>query len=346
MSLRAQLTARLRALRCQEGIIEERARDPNSMWMTAVEMLDDDTFLGAENSHNLLVVRKNGDAATDEERQRLDIVGEFHLGDFVNRFRRGSLVMRLPDSDLATVPTILFATIHGVIGVIASLPAEQYAFLARLQEALCTTVRGVGGFSWAEWRNFGNERRNADVRNFIDGDLIECVGERQARVRVQRLMLMCARAALQVLSRLEAQPRGRGGCAHGALCRRAHQARGGPNAPALSNAAPALQLQQTAFRPVPYLRVRPAPPALRCPRNATAGQGYCLLRRGPRCRHAMHARRAHRIRPSLRNPKSPSILNRSRSLRAASAGPRARARLADGGRGRRGRRCALGRHAA
>jgi DNA damage-binding protein 1 len=143
--------------------------------MTAVEMLDDDTFLGAENSHNLIVVRKNGDAATDEERQRLDIVGEFHLGEFVNRFRRGSLVMRLPDSDLAKVPTMLFGTINGVIGVVASLPADQYAFLARLQEALCSTVRGVGGLSWAAWRNFGNELRNADVRNFIDGDLIECV---------------------------------------------------------------------------------------------------------------------------------------------------------------------------
>jgi DNA damage-binding protein 1 len=159
----------------QEGTIEERARDPNCTWMTAVEMLDDDTFLGAENSHNLIVVRKNGDAATDEERQRLDIVGEFHLGEFVNRFRRGSLVMRLPDSDLAKVPTMLFGTINGVIGIVASLPADQYAFLARLQEALCATVRGVGGLSWAAWRNFGNELRNADVRNFIDGDLIECV---------------------------------------------------------------------------------------------------------------------------------------------------------------------------
>jgi len=157
----------------QEGVIEERARDANSTWMTAVEMLDDDTFLGAENEHNLFVLRKNGEASTDEERQRLDIVGEFHLGEFVNRFRRGSLVMRMPDSDLSKVPTTLFATISGAIGVLASLPYEQYAFLARLQDALVATVRGVGGFSWADWRKFGNERRTADVRYFIDGDLIE-----------------------------------------------------------------------------------------------------------------------------------------------------------------------------
>ena len=157
----------------EENIIEQRAHDPNSTWMTAVGMLDDDTFLGAENAHNLFVVRKNGDAGTDEERQRLDIVAEFHLGEFVNRFRRGSLVMRLPDSELAAVPTMLFGTINGVLGVLATLPAEQYAFLARLQEAMCTVVRGVGGFAWDEWRSFSNERRNAAARSFIDGDLIE-----------------------------------------------------------------------------------------------------------------------------------------------------------------------------
>ena len=159
----------------QEGIIEERARDATSTWMSAVEILDDDHFLGAENDHNLYVVRKNGDASTDEERQRLETVGEFHLGEFVNRFRRGSLVMRMPDSELAKVPTTLFVTISGVIGVLASLPYEQYAFLERLQNAMCVTVRGVGGFSWSAWRSFYNERRTGDVRHFIDGDLIECV---------------------------------------------------------------------------------------------------------------------------------------------------------------------------
>ena len=40
----------------------------------------------------------------------------------MNRFRRGSLVMRLPDSDGADIPTLLFGTVNGVIGVLASLP--------------------------------------------------------------------------------------------------------------------------------------------------------------------------------------------------------------------------------
>ncbi|MED6122642.1 DNA damage-binding protein 1a [Stylosanthes scabra] len=36
-----------------EGAIEERARDYNANWMSAVEILDDDIYLGAENSFNL-----------------------------------------------------------------------------------------------------------------------------------------------------------------------------------------------------------------------------------------------------------------------------------------------------
>ena len=43
---------------------------------------------------NLFVVHKNSDAATDEERGKLEMVGEFHLGEFVNRFRHGKFQKR------------------------------------------------------------------------------------------------------------------------------------------------------------------------------------------------------------------------------------------------------------
>lgn len=42
-----------------EGSFEEMARDYNPNWMTGVEILDDDTFLGAENSSNLIVCQKD-----------------------------------------------------------------------------------------------------------------------------------------------------------------------------------------------------------------------------------------------------------------------------------------------
>jgi len=72
-------------------------------------------------------------------------MGEYHLGEFVNAFRHGSLVMRLPDTDAAEIPTVIFGTVNGVIGVVASLPQELSVFLHRLQGALTKTVKGVGG---------------------------------------------------------------------------------------------------------------------------------------------------------------------------------------------------------
>ncbi|CAE6137644.1 unnamed protein product [Arabidopsis arenosa] len=157
----------------EEGAIEERARDYNANWMSAVEILDDDIYLGAENNFNLLTVKKNSEGATDEERGRLEVVGEYHLGEFVNRFRHGSLVMRLPDSEIGQIPTVIFGTVNGVIGVIASLPQEQYTFLEKLQSSLRKVIKGVGGLSHEQWRSFNNEKRTAEARNFLDGDLIE-----------------------------------------------------------------------------------------------------------------------------------------------------------------------------
>ncbi|ESQ55276.1 hypothetical protein EUTSA_v10024273mg [Eutrema salsugineum] len=157
----------------EEGSIEEIGRDYNASWMTAVEILDDDTYLGADNCSNLFTVKKNNEAATDEERARMEVVGEYHIGEFVNRFRHGSLVMRLPDTEIGQIPTMIFGTVNGVIGVIASLPQEEYLFLEKLQTSLRKVIKGVGGLNHEQWRSFSNEKRTAEAKGFLDGDLIE-----------------------------------------------------------------------------------------------------------------------------------------------------------------------------
>ena len=50
-----------------------RARDFNYNWMSAVAMLDEDHYIGAENSMNLFVCRKNNDDAADEARTSLEV---------------------------------------------------------------------------------------------------------------------------------------------------------------------------------------------------------------------------------------------------------------------------------
>ena len=157
--------------------LELRARDYSPAWMCAVTFLDNDIYLGAENNYNLYTVRKNDDAVAEEDRCRLQIVGQYHLGDFVNKFRQGSLVMRLPDSELSTIPTVLYGAISGAIGVIASISAQHFEVLTRLQDAMRKVVKGVGGFSHSEFRSFSSPftRSSLESKGFVDGDLIEQV---------------------------------------------------------------------------------------------------------------------------------------------------------------------------
>ncbi|TYZ63198.1 hypothetical protein PybrP1_012947 [[Pythium] brassicae (nom. inval.)] len=176
-----------------DGSIEEIAKDLNSNWMTAIGIADDDTYIGSETDFNLFTVQRNSGAVSDEERGRLETVGEYHLGEFVNRFRYGSLVMQNaptttsssmlvdaghePASALAPPAgghqSMLFGTVSGMIGVVLPISKDQFTFLTRLQTALNKVVKGVGGLSHKEWRTFENRRSVSEARNFVDGDLVE-----------------------------------------------------------------------------------------------------------------------------------------------------------------------------
>ena len=157
-----------------ESAIVELARDFNPNWMTAVDALDDDAYLGAENSFNLFTLRRNSDASTDEERSRLDVAGEFHLGEFVNRFRRGSLVAKARDADEpANAECVLFGTVSGSLGVLASVDKDTFDFALKVQNAMNQVVQGVGGLSHEKWRSFHNEHQTRPARGFVDGDAVE-----------------------------------------------------------------------------------------------------------------------------------------------------------------------------
>jgi DNA damage-binding protein 1 len=82
--------------------------------LSVVEILDDDTFMGAENSSNL----------------------------FVNVFRHGPLVMQnLGDSNIPYTGCVLFGTMGGSIGLVTQLSQDFFVFLNDLQ-AKVIQVRG------------------------------------------------------------------------------------------------------------------------------------------------------------------------------------------------------------
>uniref|UniRef100_A0A671TR45 Damage-specific DNA binding protein 1 n=1 Tax=Sparus aurata TaxID=8175 RepID=A0A671TR45_SPAAU len=166
----------LLAYKPMEGNFEEIARDFNPNWMSAVEILDDDNFLGAENAFNLFVCQKDSAATTDEERQHLQEVGVFHLGEFVNVFCHGSLVLQnLGESSTPTQGSVLFGTVNGMIGLVTSLSEGWYSLLLDLQNRLNKVIKSVGKIEHRHsviW-SFHTERKTEQATGFIDGDLIE-----------------------------------------------------------------------------------------------------------------------------------------------------------------------------
>ncbi|CAG9789143.1 unnamed protein product [Diatraea saccharalis] len=156
-----------------EGSFEEIARDHSPNWMTSVEILDDDTFLGAENNFNLFICQKDGAATTDEDRQQLDNMGRFHVGDMVNVMRHGSLVSQHADTAAPVSNPVLVATVTGAICLVVQLPQDLYELLHVLEERLTHTIKSVGKIPHSFWRSLNSDITSEVAEGFIDGDLIE-----------------------------------------------------------------------------------------------------------------------------------------------------------------------------
>ena len=165
----------LLAYKPEESVIEERARDYNANWMTAVDILDDDTCLGAENNFNLFTLRGSRTPRRTRNGAGWRLWGSTTSASLSTGSDAGRWSGRLLDQENADVPTLIRHRQRRV-GVLATLPREQFEFLSALQAALNKTVSGVGGLSHDAWRSFQNEHRHRakdGARGFVDGDLIE-----------------------------------------------------------------------------------------------------------------------------------------------------------------------------
>jgi DNA damage-binding protein 1 len=159
----------------QHQTLEEIARDFNVNWTTAIEMLTDSIYLGAENWNNFFCLRRNTASSNEEVRCRLDTVGEYHFGEMCNKFRSGSLVMpvsasanssskslsrrnrplspskknesmspvkAISNSNYIRRPVVvtgsqtLFGTTNGTLGIVLGMDAGTAAFFSALERAM------------------------------------------------------------------------------------------------------------------------------------------------------------------------------------------------------------------
>lgn len=101
-------------------------------------------------------------------------VAQFYLGDMVNVFRHGSLVMQnVGERTTPTQGCILYGTVSGAIGLVTQIPFDFYEFLRTLEERLTHTIKSVGKIDHSFYRSYSSEYKQEACEGFIDGDLVE-----------------------------------------------------------------------------------------------------------------------------------------------------------------------------
>ncbi|KFY22684.1 hypothetical protein V493_06398, partial [Pseudogymnoascus sp. VKM F-4281 (FW-2241)] len=150
--------------------LTEVARHFQSVWATAVAHVDEG-WLEADADGNLIVLRRNEAGVTYEDRRKMEVTGEFHLGELVNRIRK----IRVDASEDATViPRAFLATTEGSLFLYGSVAPASQDLLLRLQQRLAENVETPGNIPFATYRSFRNaERETEEPYRFIDGELIE-----------------------------------------------------------------------------------------------------------------------------------------------------------------------------
>jgi DNA damage-binding protein 1 len=86
----------------------ERARHLGSVWATAVGQVEGESWLEADAQGNLLVLRRNLEGVTAEDKRRMEVTSEINLGEMVNRIREVEVettpgAMIVPRAFLGTV---------------------------------------------------------------------------------------------------------------------------------------------------------------------------------------------------------------------------------------------------
>lgn len=158
-------------LRVENSELVEIARDYVPTWMTSVDYADDTHFCGAEAEGNLILLQQS-DSPLDENKMRLDRVGEYHYGEMINKLVAGVLVA--PEDLTIVRPHTLFGTVDGSLGVIGSIETDKVNLLVQLQANIGQVKPGIGGLKHAKYRAFKStgSDNHAPMR-FVDGDLIE-----------------------------------------------------------------------------------------------------------------------------------------------------------------------------
>ncbi|OTB06278.1 hypothetical protein M426DRAFT_319021 [Hypoxylon sp. CI-4A] len=155
----------------QAAKLQEVSRHYQSFWATAVSHVDQESWLEADAQGNLLVLRRNLDGVTLEDKRRMEVTSEINLGEMVNKIRK----VTVDASDNAPIiPRAFLGTTEGGVYLFGLIAPSYQDLLIRFQNKLAEVVETTGNILFSRYRSFRNEERESDGPfRFIDGEFLE-----------------------------------------------------------------------------------------------------------------------------------------------------------------------------
>ncbi|KAM0790402.1 hypothetical protein ACM66B_003284 [Microbotryomycetes sp. NB124-2] len=155
--------------------LKEVTRDYDAHYMSAVEAVSAQEYIGAETDLNLFTLLHDATGSAQHD-DALKPMGRFHLGQMVSKFQRGSLSQSGGGGAVeqaAIKPRLVFATSAGTVGVIVELDAESSKLLSALERNMRQVVSSVGDLDQEAWRSFKSDRQTLSSAGFVDGDFVQ-----------------------------------------------------------------------------------------------------------------------------------------------------------------------------
>ncbi|PHH87622.1 hypothetical protein CDD83_8619 [Cordyceps sp. RAO-2017] len=151
--------------------LEERARHYEPAWATSVCHLDDDRWLEADAQGNIIVLRRNLEAPTDQDRSRLEVTSEMNIGEQINRIRALHVA---PTENAIVHPRAFLGSVDGTLYLFGDISPQNQDLLITFQSRLQEYIYAPGNIDFDLWRAFRSQAREGNgPYRFVDGEMVE-----------------------------------------------------------------------------------------------------------------------------------------------------------------------------
>ncbi|KHN97019.1 DNA damage-binding protein 1 [Metarhizium album ARSEF 1941] len=151
--------------------LQQTARHYQPGWATSVSHLNGERWLEADAQGNIIVLQRDPEAPTEQDRNMLEVTSEINIGEQINRIRKLHVA---PNENAVLSPKAFLGSVEGTLYLFGEISRNYQDLLLTFQSKLQDYIYAPGNISFDLWRAFRNQAREGDGPfRFVDGEMIE-----------------------------------------------------------------------------------------------------------------------------------------------------------------------------